>query len=290
MAKMTVKDLTNALIMDSYTPRTDEELKSAAENRYSSVYDQKRLTAQQNYQTSDQAYQQQLKQLQDTLASNQQELLKNVQDSIASADRYTITRGMQRSSYGAANRANIQGKGQQSLAALLKQYSTDAGGIESSRTLLAQQLADTLAQYDIDYQNDVLAYIDEQKQLDYDRKVAADQYANQLQMQLFEYNQRYGSSGGSGGGGRRYTGYGQQDDNPEDSGNTDSLWNSLNQQNTYKTYNLSPTFSKASQTKSGKTVVSSNQSAMSKAASTASRAKNNAVIALKTKARKSVKK
>ena len=290
MAKMTVKDLTNALIMDSYTPRTDEELKSAAENRYSSVYDQKRLTAQQNYQTSDQAYQQQLKQLQDTLASNQQELLKNVQDSIASADRYTITRGMQRSSYGAANRANIQGKGQQSLAALLKQYSTDAGGIESNRTLLAQQLADTLAQYDIDYQNDVLAYIDEQKQLDYDRKVAADQYANQLQMQLFEYNQRYGSRGGSGGGGRRYTGYGQQDDNPEDSGNTDSLWNSLNQQNTYKTYNLSPTFSKASQTKSGKTVVSSNQSAMSKAASTASRAKNNAVIALKSKARKSVKK
>ena len=231
-----------------------------------------------------------MKQLQDTLASNQQELLKNVQDSIASADRYTITRGMQRSSYGAANRANIQGKGQQSLAALLKQYSTDAGGIESSRTLLAQQLADTLAQYDIDYQNDVLAYIDEQKQLDYDRKVAADQYANQLQMQLFEYNQRYGSSGGSGGGGRRYTGYGQQDDNPEDSGNTDSLWNSLNQQNAYKTYNLSPTFSKANQTKSGKTVVSSNQSAMSKAASTASRAKNNAVIALKSKARKSVKK
>lgn len=227
MAKMTVKDLTNALIMDSYTPRTDEELKSAAENRYSSVYDQKRLTAQQNYQTSDQAYQQQLKQLQDTLASNQQELLKNVQDSIASADRYTITRGMQRSSYGAANRANIQGKGQQSLAALLKQYSTDAGGIESSRTLLAQQLADTLAQYDIDYQNDVLAYIDEQKQLDYDRKVAADQYANQLQMQLFEYNQRYGSSGGSGGSSRRYTSSGQQ--NKTDSGNDkNSIWNDLN--------------------------------------------------------------
>lgn len=288
MAKMTVKDLTNALIMDSYTPRTDEELKSAAENRYNSVYDQKRLTAQQNYQTSDQAYQQQLKQLQDTLASNQQELLKNVQDSIASADRYTITRGMQRSSYGAANRANIQGKGQQSLAALLKQYSTDAGGIESSRTLLAQQLADTLAQYDIDYQNDVLAYIDEQKQLDYDRKVAADQYANQLQMQLFEYNQKYGGGGGGGGSRRRYTGYGQQNDSGN-SGNTQSLWNSLNQQNNYKTYNLNPTFSKANQTTSGKTVVSNNQSAMSKAISTAASAKNNAVTALKSKA-KSAKK
>ena len=288
MAKMTVKDLTNALVMDSYTPRTDEELKSAAENRYNSVYDQKRLTAQQNYQTSDQAYQQQLKQLQDTLASNQQELLKNVQDSIASADRYTITRGMQRSSYGAANRANIQGKGQQSLAALLKQYSTDAGGIESNRTLLARQLADTLAQYDIDYQNDVLAYIDEQKQLDYDRKVAADQYANQLQMQLFEYNQKYGGGGGGGGSRRSYTSSGQQNDSG-DNGSAQSLWNSLNQQNIYKTYNLNPTFSKANQTTSGKTVVNSNQSAMAKAVGTATRAKKNAVTALKSKAN-SVKK
>ena len=155
--------------------------------------------------------------------------MRNVQDSIASADRYTVTRGMQRSSYGAANRANIQNRGNQSLTALLRQYAMDANGIANNRTLLAQQLADTLAQYDTDYQNDVLAYMDEQRQTDYDRRVAAEQYANQLQMQLFEYSRKYGSSGGSGR--RRTYSSNQQSQQPQqtDSGNNNSLWSSLNQ-------------------------------------------------------------
>lgn len=229
MAKMTVQELTDALNMETYTPRTDEQLRTEAENRYNSVYNQRRQTAQQNYAASDLAYQQQLAQLQDTLANNQQDLMRNVQDSIASADRYTVTRGMQRSSYGAANRANIQNRGNQSLTALLRQYAMDANGIANNRTLLAQQLADTLAQYDTDYQNDVLAYMDEQRQTDYDRRVAAEQYANQLQMQLFEYSRKYGSSGGSGR--RRTYSSNQQSQQPQqtDSGNNNSLWSSLNQ-------------------------------------------------------------
>lgn len=197
MAKMTVEELQANLKDPSYTVRTDEELQAAAEKRYQTQYNQQKLTAQQSYETSDLAYQNQLKALQDTLATNQNTLLKNTMDSMAAADRYTITRGMQRSSYGAANRANIQNKGNEGMAALLKQYATDAGGIESNRTLLAQQLANTLAQYDIDYLNDVQAYIDEQKQIDYERQAAAIEAANALQMQLFEYSRQYGSSGSS---------------------------------------------------------------------------------------------
>ena len=288
MAKMTVQELTDALNMETYTPRTEEQLRTEAENRYNSVYNQRRQTARQNYAASDLAYQQQLAQLQGTLANNQQDLMRNVQDSIASADRYTVTRGMQRSSYGAANRANIQNRGNQNLTALLRQYATDANGIANNRTLLAQQLADTLAQYDTDYQNDVLAYMDEQRQTDYDRRVAADQYANQLQMQLFEYSRKYGSSGGGGGSRRSYAGSGQQNDSG-DSGNTDSLWNSLNQRNIYRTYNLNPSFSRANQTTSGNPVINSNRSAIERVASTATRARNNAVAALNSRIRSTKK-
>lgn len=215
MAKMTVDELTQSLNRDTYTPRTDEQLQQAAENRYQSIYDQKKLTAQQNYAVSDQAYQQQLKQLQDNLAMSQQEVAKDTISGIAAANRYQVTRGMQRSSYGAANQAKLQAAGNANLANLLKQYNTEAGGIESNRTLLAQQLADTLAQYDIDYLNDVKAYVDEQQQLDYDRKVAADQYANELALQLFEISQKYGSYGGSGGGSRRSSGGGSAATTPE---------------------------------------------------------------------------
>lgn len=204
MAKMTVDELTQSLNRDTYTSRTDEQLQQAAENRYQSIYDQKKLTAQQNYATSDQAYQQQLKQLQDNLAMSQQEVAKDTISGIAAANRYQVTRGMQRSSYGAANQAKLQAAGSANLANLLRQYNTEVSGIESNRTLLAQQLADTLAQYDIDYLNDVKAYIDEQQQIDYDRKVAADQYANELALQLFEISRKYG--GGSGGGSSKSSG------------------------------------------------------------------------------------
>lgn len=277
MAKMTVEQLQAALKDPSYTARTDEQLQSEAQNRYTSTYNQKKLAAQQNYDTSDLAYQQQLKTLQDTLASNQQALAKNTMDSIASADRYTVTRGMQRSSYGAANRASIQNKGNESLAALLKQYSTDAGGIEHNRTLLARQLADTLARYDIDYLNDVQAYIDEQKQIDYERQAAATEAANALQMQLFEYSQKYGKSGGGGGGRRSYSGTTPPptDDNPPPT----SLYDDLNQKETYKTYKLNPSFGTANQT-TGK------QNAFKRAASKVATAKSNAsnMVKYRTKA------
>ena len=235
--------------MDTYTPRTDDELKSEAEKRYASTYDQKKLVAQQNYDTSDLAYQQQLKQLQDALMTNQQTLAKNTADSIASADRYTITRGMQRSSYGAANRANLQAKGQQNLAAILQQYATEASGIESNRTLLAQQLADTLAQHDIDYMNDVQAYIDEQKQLDYDRKTEADAAYNQLQMALYEYGQAAKKSSGGSSGKKSSSSSGSTGTSA--SKTSGSLWANLASQTVQKVYSVNPTFGTANQSTTG---------------------------------------
>jgi hypothetical protein len=226
MAKMTVEELTKSLNRDTYTPRTDEQLKQSAESRYQSIYDQKKLTAQQNFDTQDQAYQQQLKLLQDNLAMSQQEVEKNTANNIAAANRYQVTRGMQRSSYGAANQAKLQAAGNANLANLLRQYNTDASGIQDKRTLLAQQLAGTLAQYDIDYIADVNAYIDEQKQIDYDRKVAADQSANELALQLFEISQKY-DRGGSSGGSRRSSGGGSSPDASAPSSDSD-LFGALN--------------------------------------------------------------
>ena len=200
MARMTVDELASSLNQDLYTPRTDEELQSAAEKKYQTIYNQQKQTAQQRYETTDLAYKNQLKALEDTLAQDQMALAKSTADSIASQNRYMTTRGMQRSSYGAANQARIQSVGQNNLTALLKQYATDAAGIESNRTLLAQQLADSLAQYDIDYLNDVQAYIEDQKQIDYEREQAALKNQNDVLMALFEYSQKYGNIGGGGGG------------------------------------------------------------------------------------------
>lgn len=187
---MTLKQLTKSLKTNEYTPRTDAQLRTEAENRFASTFNQQKLAAQQSYEASDQAYQQQLQTLADDLALGQQQITKETASSAASADRYSLTRGMGRASYTVANKARIQNQGINNLANLMKQYSSNVSGVQASRTQLAQKLADTLAQYEIDHQNDINNYIDEQKQLDYDRKVAADAAFNQVQMALYGYGKK----------------------------------------------------------------------------------------------------
>lgn len=187
---MTLKQLTNALKVNEYTPRTDEQLKTEAQNRYASQLNQQKLAAQQSFATNDLAYQQQLQTLADDLATGQQQIIKETADSAAAADRYSLTRGMARASYSVANKARIQNEGIGNLANLMKQYTGNVNKIQSGRTQLAQQLADTLAQYEVDNLNNINNYIDEQKQLDYDRKVAADAAYNQVKMALYEYGKK----------------------------------------------------------------------------------------------------
>lgn len=187
---MSLKQLTNSLKTNEYTPRTDAQLQAEAQNKYASTYNQQKLAAQQSYATSDLAYQQQLKTLADELATGQQEIIKDTADSAASADRYSLTRGMARASYSVANKARIQNQGISSLGNLMKQYGNQVNSVQGKRTQLAQQLADTLAQYEVDNVNNINNYIDEQKRLDYDRKVAADAAYNQVQMALYEYGKR----------------------------------------------------------------------------------------------------
>lgn len=187
---MTLKQLTSSLKTNDYKPRTDAELRTEAENRYASTFNQQKLAAQQSYAAGDLAYQHQLQTLADDLALGQQQITRDTASSAAAADRYSLTRGMGRASYTVANKARIQNQGIDNLAALMKQYSANVGSVQASRTQLAQKLADTLAQYEIDHQNDINSYIDEQKRLDYDRKAAADAAYNQVQMALYEYGKK----------------------------------------------------------------------------------------------------
>ena len=188
MAKMSFDTLKESLKTNNYTPRTDEQLRAEAQNKYAATYNQKKLAAQQSYDTNDQMYQQQLTSLADDLKNSQQEVIKSTADSVASANRYNVTRGMARASFATANNARIQNQGIGNLAKLQNQYSSNVGSIQAKRTQLAQQLADTLAQYEVDNVNNVNTYIDQQKQLDYDRKVAADKAYNDIQMALYQYS------------------------------------------------------------------------------------------------------
>lgn len=236
---MTLKQLTNTLKNEEYTPRTDAELQQEAEARVSENYDVMRGAAQQRQSTIDAAYVQQLKSLEDALATGSQAIAGAAQRGNAGIDDYINRTSMQRTSYGANSKGSTVDVMNRAAEMLAQQYGTARSGIENSRILLAEQLADTLAQYDQDFLADVQAYIDEQKQLDYDRKVAADAAFNDIQMALYEY----GSSG-------RKTSGAASTGSTSSAGN---LWASLESQKVQQKYSLNPSFGQSNQVTQKKT-------------------------------------
>lgn len=201
---MTLDELTASLQTGGYTPRTDADMQAEAERRYASTKNMNKLGAQQAFDATDLALTSQLGRLNSSYDQQYLKAQQQLRQSASQLDRYSLQRGMQRSSYNAQAQANLSAEYGRTLNEI-EQARTDAvGNIEAQRAQAAQQLADQLAQYDADYAADVQAYLDELKDKDYERAQAAQQYGNQIQMALYEYglkDPREASSGGSGGGG-----------------------------------------------------------------------------------------
>lgn len=157
----------------AYTPLTQEQMQQQANNRYSGVYDQKKLSAQQSYQTNDQLLAQQLAGLQATYDKQREQSRQNYENAFRTADRQSVGRGMQRSSYNNATLANINMKSAKAQQEINDTQAAQEKNITDQRKLLSQQLSDTLAGYDAAKQGDIMAYIDELEAREYDRGVTA---------------------------------------------------------------------------------------------------------------------
>lgn len=216
---------------NAYTPLTKEEMQQQAENRYASVYGQKRLTAQQQYDTNDQALAQQLAGLQSTYDKQREQTAENYRKTSADFDRRLTSRGMQRSSYGNASLANIGLAGNKAQQEIDNAQAQQEGNIGEQRRQLSQQLAAQLAQYDADQQNDILAYVDQLEAREYERGLNDRNAQNQLAMSIYEYQHqaereaiedaRYNSSRSGGGGSR--SGSNNKDNNGGSNSSYDAL-------------------------------------------------------------------
>ena len=177
----------NAQSSSAYTPLTDEQIKQKAQTRYDGTYGQQKLSAQQQYESNDQALAQQLAGLDADYQKQLEQSAKNFEGTYRAADRQMLGRGMQRSSYGSATLANINLEGAKAQQAIRDNQAAQAANIGEKRALLNQQLNATLAQLDAARQSDELAYMDELEAREYDRLMNDTQYRNQLAMQLYEY-------------------------------------------------------------------------------------------------------
>lgn len=165
---------------NTYTPLTEAEMEAQAKRKYQALYDQNRLSAQQQYDTqklaSDQALQTQL----DQYALQQEQSRENYQRAMADSIRGALGRGMQRSSYLGATVGNIAVKGNEAQQAILKNQEGTVRNYAEKQALAQNQLAAQIAQYDKNQLADQLAYQDELEQREYDRGLAAADRINQI--------------------------------------------------------------------------------------------------------------
>lgn len=219
----TLEDLIARLegAQSAYTPLTREEMEREAQNRYQAEYDQKRLNAQQTYQTGDAALLRELGGLEAAYDGERQRSAAQYDQTYREADRHALSRGMQRSSYNGATLAGISLAGENAQQEITERQTAHRAELEGKRTLLSEQLAGQLAGYDQGQRTDTLRYLDELEAREYDRLAAHNAEQQRLAVQIYEYRHqlereaaeqarwqaefeaKYGGGASGGGGGRR---------------------------------------------------------------------------------------
>ncbi len=205
----------------AYTPLTREQMELEASNRYQSVYDQKRLSARQTYETDDAALLRELSGLQASYDRERAQSAADYRSLYHQTDRQALSRGMQRSSYNGATLANVGLQAEAAQQEISGRQTARESDINEQRSLLSRQLGQTLESYDAAQRGDILSYIDQLEAREYDRMTQRSSEQNKLMMQLYEYqhqleqeaaeqerwqkefNAKYGVATGSGGGGGR---------------------------------------------------------------------------------------
>lgn len=181
--------LTNALQRQynnaQYTVRTGDERQAQAELEYGTYYDQLNRAARQQQEQNDLRLVQQRDALQAAYDRDREKSAQQYAQAYSQADRQLLSRGMQRSSYGAQTLANVAMAGAQAQGDIWRQQNEAESQIEDQRTQLSQQLQATLAGYSAEQARDVLKRVNELEQQDYERSVNAAERQTNIAQQLY---------------------------------------------------------------------------------------------------------
>lgn len=200
-APKSVDELAESLSASQFTPKTDAELRSQAETMYKNQRDQAILSAQQSHDSSVAALNSQLAALDTSYARQAEQQKQATTASRANADRQSLSRGMQRSSYNNATLANIDLAGEKALAQIAQNQTNDVNSVNSQIAQLQQQLQQNISSANSSFENSVLAKLAELQADQYSKQQTADATNNDILMQLYQLQKNAEGSKSSGGGG-----------------------------------------------------------------------------------------
>ena len=197
-APKSVDELAESLSASQFTPKTDAELRSQAETMYKNQRDQAILSAQQSHDSSVAALNSQLAALDTAYARQTEQQKQATAASRANADRQSLSRGMQRSSYNNATLANIDLAGEKALAQIAQNQTKDVNSVNSQIAQLQQQLQQNISSANSSFENSVLAKLAELQADQYSKQQTADATNNDILMQLYQLQKNAESSKSSG--------------------------------------------------------------------------------------------
>lgn len=176
----------------AYTPRSDEELRAAAEAQYEAEYNANVLAAKQKNEEYQQSINQQIASLQKVLSENQAATQKQYELNGNALQRMLTARGLGRSSYAGDVAQNNVNNASEALSKLLSDYAASAGQLSAQGAMYNRQTADTLSQLMRDRAGNVSNAYNQLKSEEYERgKAAQDSYnqiVNNLQSMLGDRN------------------------------------------------------------------------------------------------------
>ena len=201
------------MAVNYYTARSDDELRRLAEQQYQSYYDQLRTAAKQKQERESLALENQRTGIQRSYEKKREASDKAYRQAYSQADRETLRRGMQRSSYAAQRLANVNQEGIEANQNIWDEQRAAEGNLDAQIAQLSGQLADTLAGYDANQAADVLKRYNELQAEEYDRAREAEQYAESIRQWQAQYDENVRQfnvlhptpTGGGGGGGYSYS-------------------------------------------------------------------------------------
>lgn len=182
----TFDQLLAELNRNTYIPLSEQEIMDQARAAYDPIYNANREGLTQAAEQYYLALEQQLAGLGTAYDRQREDTAQAFADVYSEADRQSLSRGMQRSSYTGQTLANINTQGakaQDDISAAQTQAETN---LYDQRTLYEQQLGQSLTRLAADYETNVASYANQLRNQERERELAAQQYGNQLALSLYQ--------------------------------------------------------------------------------------------------------
>lgn len=201
-APKTVDELAKQLQNTKYGEKTNDELRTEAENMYKNQLEQSKLSAQQSYDSTALELNNQLTELNKSYDKQYQQQQQATVQSKQNADLQALSRGMQRSTYNNATLANLDVAGNKALGQIEQNRTDSTNEVNSQLALLQKQLQENLSSAQSTYENNVISKLQELLDQQYTRQQQYESTSNDLAFKLYELQKAAAASSSSSGGSR----------------------------------------------------------------------------------------